>query len=79
VDLTTTRAQAKGVAPAISLKGCHHPAFTRASQNMAATIALLDSLLPPSVRWGGQVVSPARGNPHHPSNTTGRVRLLASG
>jgi hypothetical protein len=54
VDLTATRAQAKGVAPAISCEGGQHPAFARASQNMAIALALLDMLPPPStdgVEW----------------------------
>jgi hypothetical protein len=49
VDLTTAWAEAKRVAPAISCEGAQCPAFTRASQNMAAVAMLLDTLPAPSV------------------------------
>jgi hypothetical protein len=42
------------VAPTISREGGQHPAFARASQNMAIAVALLDMLPPPStdeVEW----------------------------
>jgi hypothetical protein len=48
VDLTTTQAQAKGVAPAISCEGRQRPAYARGSQNVAATAMLLDTLSAPS-------------------------------
>jgi hypothetical protein len=49
VDVTATRAQAKGVTPTISREGEQCTAFTRASQNMAAVVVLLDTLPPPSI------------------------------
>jgi hypothetical protein len=49
VDLTTAQAQAKGVALTISREGGQHPSFTRASQNVAAVMTLLDTLPTPSV------------------------------
>jgi hypothetical protein len=49
VDLTATRAQAKGVTPAISPEGGHHPTFARDSQNVVIADALLDMLPPPSI------------------------------
>jgi hypothetical protein len=48
VDLATTRAHAKGVVPTIIHEGGQRPAFTRASQNMAAAAMLLDMLPQPS-------------------------------
>jgi hypothetical protein len=50
VDLTTARAQTKGVTPILSHEGGggQHPAFPRASQNVAVMAMLLDTLPPPS-------------------------------
>jgi hypothetical protein len=48
VDLVTTRAQAKGVTPAISHDGGQHLTFARASQNVVMAATLLDTLPPPS-------------------------------
>jgi hypothetical protein len=48
IDFTKAWAQAKAIAVAINHKGLPHPTFTRASQNMAAAVALLDTLLVPS-------------------------------
>jgi hypothetical protein len=51
MDLTITRAQSKGVTPAISHEGGggQHPTFARASQNVAIVATLLDMLPPPSI------------------------------
>jgi hypothetical protein len=48
VDLAGTRAQAKGVALAVSHEGGQCPAFTRAGQNVATVVMLLGTLPPPS-------------------------------
>jgi hypothetical protein len=48
VDLATTRAQAKGVAPAICHEESYCLTFARAGQNVAATAMLLDMLPPAS-------------------------------
>jgi hypothetical protein len=44
VDLAATRAQAKGVALAISRERGQHPTFTSACKNMAAAAAIQDTL-----------------------------------
>jgi hypothetical protein len=49
VDLTTTWARARDVATTINHEWMQRPAFTRASQNMAAPIVLLDTLQAPSM------------------------------
>jgi hypothetical protein len=48
VDLATARAQAKGVAPAISNEEGLCPTFTRASKKMATAFTLLDTSPAPS-------------------------------
>jgi hypothetical protein len=48
VLLTTTRAQARELAPTTSYERGQNPAFTRASQNVATAATLLDTLPPPS-------------------------------
>jgi hypothetical protein len=48
IDLTKAQAQARATAAAINREGAPHPTFTRASQNMAAVAALLDTLSAPS-------------------------------
>jgi hypothetical protein len=58
VDLTATRAQAKGVTPTISREegegeqGRQGLVFAWDSQNMAITAMLLDTLPPPSTNEG---------------------------
>jgi hypothetical protein len=47
VDLTKAQARAGAVTPAINRKGAPHPAFTRASQNVAIVAALLGTLTTP--------------------------------
>jgi hypothetical protein len=51
VDLATARSQAKEAAPATSHErgGGQHPAFARASQNVAVAAMLLDTLPTPSI------------------------------
>jgi hypothetical protein len=50
VDLATARSQAKEAAPATSHeRGGQHPAFARASQNVAVAAMLLDTLPTPSI------------------------------
>jgi hypothetical protein len=48
VDLTTSQARPKGIAPAISRDGGPCPAFTSASQNVTTVAVLLDTLAAPS-------------------------------
>jgi hypothetical protein len=50
VDLTATQAQTKEAPPTTSREGgeAQRPAFTRASQNMATAVTLLDMLPAPS-------------------------------
>jgi hypothetical protein len=48
VDLTNDRARARDGAAIINREGVQHPAFTRASQNVATVAALLDTLPGPS-------------------------------
>jgi hypothetical protein len=48
VNLTTTSAQARDVTTAINREGMQHPAFARASQNMAAAVAFMHTLPAPS-------------------------------
>jgi hypothetical protein len=44
VDLTTARARARDIVAAINREGTHHPALAKASQNVAASAVLLDTL-----------------------------------
>jgi hypothetical protein len=44
VDLTTAWARARDIVTAINREGIHHPALAKASQNMAASAMLLDTL-----------------------------------
>jgi hypothetical protein len=48
VNLTNAWAQARDVTAAINCEGAQYPAFTRASQNMATAVTLLDTLPTPS-------------------------------
>jgi hypothetical protein len=48
VDLTNAWARARDIVAAINHEGTQCPTFARASQNMAATAALLDTLPTPS-------------------------------
>jgi histidinol phosphatase-like enzyme len=48
-DLTNAQARARDVVTAINHEGLPRPTFAIASQNVAATTALLDTLLAPSV------------------------------
>jgi hypothetical protein len=48
VDLTTTRAQDRGIVGAINHEGMQQPAFAMASQNLASTTTLLNNLHAPS-------------------------------
>jgi hypothetical protein len=48
IDFTKARAQARPIAAAINHEGTPRPTFTTASQNMAAAVALLETLPTPS-------------------------------
>jgi hypothetical protein len=48
IDLTKAWAWDRAVATAINREGLPHPTFTRASQNVAVMVELLDTLLAPS-------------------------------
>jgi hypothetical protein len=48
IDFTKAQAQAKSIAVTINHEGTPHPTFVRASQNMAAAAAPLDTLTAPS-------------------------------
>jgi hypothetical protein len=49
IDFTKARARARALAATINHEGMPHPTFARASQNMAATVVLLDTLSVPSI------------------------------
>jgi hypothetical protein len=55
INFTKARAQARAIIIAINLKGTPHPTFAKASQNMAAATALLDTLLTLSTDGVGKV------------------------
>jgi hypothetical protein len=48
INYTKARSQARAIAVAINHEGTPHPTFPRASENVATTIALLDTLPVPS-------------------------------
>jgi hypothetical protein len=60
IDLTKARAQARATAAAINHEGTPCPAFARASHNVAAAVALLDTLLTPSTDAVGKVYQQMR-------------------
>jgi hypothetical protein len=70
VDLASTRAQAKGVAPTTNHEEGQHCTFARASQTMVAVAMPLNMLRPPK---------PVGGDPRHRHRTAGGVHPLALG
>jgi hypothetical protein len=55
IEFTKAQARAWAVVVAIDHEGMPHPTFARASQNVAATTALLDTLPTPSTDGVGKV------------------------
>jgi hypothetical protein len=55
IDFTKIRARARATTTAINHEGTPHPTFARASQNVATTVALLDTLPAPSTDGVGKV------------------------
>jgi hypothetical protein len=75
VDLPTSRAQARDVATAINHNGLSRLAFTGASQNMAAAVALLDTLRAPSTNRVGRVYHQLNGQTLHKKPMTSIIKI----